>query len=250
MIRVFVFCIALVLGLGLAAITQGRVQHLRVIADDKIPEGVKMLDPDSGLLFGTAPNAIAKAEAKWRFVGLAFNGLRYQLRLTGSGVAVRMNVTLAWDGHSVHISEAQGDLDIAQSYKFAQQIDLSGTLYIDNLTGIVDHADRHIISLSGQAVLREARLDGTDISDLTIYMNTDAAGDWLAELDSPEGALQLSANARGRYDQSTFQIEGLILDNPEMQESWQRKLNQKLPKTAAGWQINQPFDLRNPVVGQ
>jgi hypothetical protein len=250
MIRVLVLFVGLVLGLGLAVMTQGKVGHLRFIAKGNLPAWVQMLSPDSSLLQGAAMQVVPNIDAEWQFKGVAIDGLLYGLRLTGDGVTVRGDVKVAWDRQTIQFWQARGEVDLVKAYTPAAVTTLTGKLYVEGLMGSVDYMNKHIRSLSGDVILRETQFDGNNLDDLNIHFSPGEADTWLAQLNMPQGALVLSADVRGQFNNSVAQIDGVVSEGSDMPDRWRRALDQSLPKTADGWQLDQSLDLSNPVIGR
>ncbi len=258
--RMLLLVLGLTLGLALAVLIQGRMADLRLIAGDRLPVWSQTLSDDTGLragrkdtVLGLLPGRVP-VDMAWQFQRLSLSGLHYTLRLTGQGGGDDIALTLRthipfWPANGtwkqIAFTDLQGDLALNPTYTAAQNLPLTGRLLVADGAGLYDLDQSRLITLTGLASLADGTFDGQPLGPTRLTLSAGDPDEWLATLTSTSDALMLNASLRGRFDQSTFSLQGDITSGDALPESWQRGLTQSLSKSGDAWVLPETLDLQN-----
>ncbi|GGA29401.1 hypothetical protein [Neptunicoccus cionae] len=247
----------LLVGLGLAVLSEGRMRHLRALAGEALPAWSRALSPDAGFGAGQLADVTGllafggPVDLRWQFDGIDLSGVTYKVELADAAGAVdlqvRLKVPFGAGWQALEFSKGEGVIDLGATYAAPRGLPLTGRLLVVDGAGVIDGTKKQLRSLALTGSLAEGRFDGFDLGQVRLALRNDAVGEWLGDVSAGGGVLSLSAQGRGRFDQTVFALEGEIGENPDMPEGWRRHLNQSLPKTDAGWSLPSEMDLDAPV---
>ena len=174
--------------------------------------------------------------------------MTYKIKLDGGGLDVTGTTEVPWSGSRLSTTLATGEVDLAKAHPSAGEVGISGLLLIDALNGSFDLNNFKILSLAGHGVIVHGSYDGTAIGDVTLELTQGEVGVWLAQFAIPTGAIQISASARGRFDEQTAHISGTVSDTENLPQGLRRGFAQTLGKSADGWQIDHIIDLKTLTI--
>lgn len=215
--------LGLLLGLAIAVILFGRIDHLRQVAPATLPDWTEAISDGSGIGSGRAvvegPIAL-----HWRWAGIAASGPSWQLETSRVGLtaAARARVPPPFD--EVLFDRATAKADLLELVAPSPLGALGGTIQLDEGDGALRVADRQLTRLDGKGRILGASLDGRPIGNGTFTVTADVGGSWRLDFEMEGAALRAEGQLSGRIGQARATLDLRLVPGPEMPEDWQASL--------------------------
>ncbi len=233
--------LGLLLGVVVAIIGFGRIDHLRQVAPSQLPAWTDAVSGASGLLAGRAQVAtpFAPLDLDWRLDGLSAAGPDWQASLTGTGVAMTGKVSAHAPFDTVVLSQGRGVVDLALVSADMPLSIPAGVLRFDRLDAQYRLSDQRLVQLVGEGRIQGLSFGGDALSDGTFRLRADVGGGWRLEFDIPDGPVAgLGGTASGRLDRVQATLAATLVPGPEMPPDWSDALLYWGDKTEDGnWRL-------------
>lgn len=240
MMRALVIVLGLALGLAVAAVIDGRMAHLRLVAGDRLPAWTAALPDDAGLWRGTLPDG--SAELRWRFSGLSLSGaergLSWRLEAVGPGLRLEADLALPATAlmpgqHEARITRLRGTVDLTE---LAQDFELAaaegsgrpeGRLTVAQGGARIALPALEVIELAAGGQLDGARLNGETLGSGPFLAELGADGVWQMQVRLSGGTAPLEALVSGRLGSRQVELEMTLRDGQEelLPVAWRRALD-------------------------
>jgi hypothetical protein len=239
--KALVMVMALLVGIALALLTQGRMAHLRLVAGDLLPGWSAAIAADASVLSGRAQ--LAPLDLSWRAVWPDGSGPVWRLQLTGPGTRLDATLHAGWTGREARIDAASGQIDLAAL-----------PLPVDGITGLVN-----VVTIEATIARRNSaapRIDataggtwlgagvrGTALGSGPVIAQFDPAASWRisAELYGPLGSASLRLS--GRLGLPHIGLAVRVTDGPDLPEDWRKALQFGGTLSDGVWSLQQKLPL-------
>ena len=140
MIRLILWLLVFVIGLGAAVVWKGQMHHLRLAVPERLPSWTEALPDDAGILRGTAAlpdrGLLRDATLTWTARAPSAAGWLWDIRLRGDGIDLAGRATLAYWPDRAQIEAETGSVDLG---KFLGDIaEIQGLVSLGALTGTAE----------------------------------------------------------------------------------------------------------------
>lgn len=195
MIRAVALAGGLLAGLLLAVVAQGRQGHLAVIFGDNLPGWTHAITSEASLLGGRAAPLARRLmlEADWRLTSIGAAGPVWRLRLSGSGVDVAGNLTLAADGDG-HLNDLTGRMDAAALAVWEGAPAFAADLQITRAFATLDHRRGALRNLHAEGLARGVVLGERALDEGRFTAGLEADGRWHLRLTLAAGQAEVEVD--------------------------------------------------------
>jgi hypothetical protein len=245
--RLLLILVGLLLGLALAALSEGRLTHLRSAAPGLVPGWLAGAEDTSSLWRGQRrrlqpPPWPVAGDVAWRFDQIEGLGGRWSVTLSGPGLSGqgRLGLPLALD--RADLREAGLEILLGDWPALIDGWPLGGLVRVEGLRADLSLPERRLIRLDAVIDWSGARLAGVDIGTAEAVLTSDA-GTWRAPFALTGDVIRASGTLSGRFGDPMAQLDLRIDPVGEVPEDWQRALDQSGQSVDEGWQITRDIDL-------
>ncbi len=246
MIRAAALILAVVAGMTLAVVLQGRMYHARATLPDLLPPWTGRIADDAGVITGVmhlpgragfAPVGIA-----WKALTPGAGGLRWALKVSGPGIDLQARATVNFALTRLVFDQPGGSADLTGLGPVAR--DLAGILEVTGLSMMLDDI-RGVPRASGTAGgrWRGAGFQGVDLGDGPVRAELDPLGSWRVRFDLEGGVAAVQATLSGRMPRPVLSLDAGISDQPTLPDQWRRGLALAGRKTDGVWRLRQTVRL-------
>lgn len=245
--RAFLILAGVLLGLGLALLSDGRLSHLRSLAPGLVPGWLAGADGQStlwrGQMRGLQP-AIwpVAADLTWRFERIASPGALWSFSLSGKGLSGQGMLGIPPARDRLEIRGARAEILLDDQPALIDGWPLGGLLLAEGLSADLNLPGRDWRRLSTALDWSGARLDGVAIGHAEAVVTSDAGG-WRAPFSLTGDVIRATGSLAGRFGDPTAQLDLRIDPVGEVPENWQTALDQAGRAADDGWQITREIDL-------
>lgn len=240
MMRALAIVLGLALGLAAAAVIDGRMAHLRLVAGDRLPEWTAALPDETSLWRGRLPGEAT--ELRWRFAGPSLSGPDYGLswRLEAVGPGLRLEGDLLLPAaallpgrHEARLTRMRGTVDLpglAEDFEMgsgAAPGRPEGRLTVTQGGARIALPTLAVIELAAGGQLDGARLNGETLGSGPFLAEMGADGVWQMRVRLSGGAAPLEALVTGRLGSHQIELEMTLRDGQEelLPVAWRRALD-------------------------
>ena len=206
MIRIAAAVIGLALGLAAAALSEGRMGHLRALAGAALPGWTEAVAADARLWRGRAGAGNPRRQGavlRWSLAGLSRDGLRWRVELTAPGARVEAMANLSPAAPEIlRLADLSGHAALAPLLAAARTtstqapLAAEGQVAVSAGAGAFDLRDGTLTTLEAQGTLEAVTLDGLDLGSGPVRLRLRAADDWDLTAALEGGASDAQAEAR------------------------------------------------------
>lgn len=233
MIRLAAALMGLALGLAAAALSEGRMGHLRAVAGAALPGWTESVAADAGLWRGRAgagnPGTHG-AVLRWSLAGLSRDGLRWRVELTSPGARIAATATLSPAApETLQLADLSGNAALAPLLADASNAATQAPLASDGQVAVSGGAGRFdlragtLATLEAQGRLEAVTLDGLDLGSGPARLRLRAAGDWAFTAALDDGAAEAQVEARA--DSGAVELTlTMAADAAELPEEWRARV--------------------------
>lgn len=241
MIRGLLLLVLFAAGLVAAALSQGRMHHLRLAVPDRLPGWTDAVAPDAGLRRGamTLP-----ARGRWPETTLAWtarlptaDGWNWDVVMTGEGIDLSGQVTLSYTGDRALLSGGTGSPDLGALVQ--APVPVQGIARVDVLGGTVTRlrADQ-LATGTLDARLPALRIDGADLGSGPLSGALAADGAWHLDLRLDGGATGVDAKLAGALGLPAAQLDAAIADGTALPPRLRALLGAVAAPEGPGWRLS------------
>lgn len=216
--RVLAIALGLLIGLGVAALADMRLAHLRLVAGGSLPAWTEAADPASGLRQGRIPGA---TELRWRFAGVGRDGLRWTVASVAPGLRLEATLWLppqallpAQGGEgAVRLSDVRGRIELGALARDVATLGdgaggrLEGSLQVTGGEAWLDLRAGAVLGGNASGLIEAARLEGESLGSGPFTVELAADGGWQMRAALNGGVTPLDAVARGRLARHEVELE-------------------------------------------
>ena len=233
MIRFVAAVIGLALGLAAAALSEGRMGHLRALAGAALPGWTESVAADARLWRGRAgagnPGTHG-AVMHWSLAGLSRDGLRWRVELTAPGARIAATATLSPAApETLRLADLSGHAALApllsDARATATQSPLAseGQVAVSGGAGGFDLRTGRLTTLEAQGTFEAVTLDGLDLGSGPARLRLRAADDWTLTAALEGGAA--AAQAEARTDGGTVALMLTMAEDADgVPEDWRARV--------------------------
>lgn len=199
MIRALILAIGLLLGLALVVLVEGRRAHLAAVMGDRLPGWAQMIAEDASALRGSAGPLAGRLalSADWRLAGIGSGGPVWRMQLSGPGMRLTGDLTLATDG-TAHLDNISGSVDAAALAAWEHRPEFDADLQITraNATFDADHGALSVLQAEGLA--QSVVLGQSALGDGRLTASRLADGRWEMHLTLADGQAEVAVDGDAR----------------------------------------------------
>jgi hypothetical protein len=245
--RLVLILLGLVLGLALAALSEGRLTHLRSAAPGLVPGWLAGAEDHSSLWRGQRrglqmrPWPVA-GDVTWRFDQIEGLGGRWSVTLSGPGLSGQGALTLPLALDQAELRGGRLDILLGDWPALIDGWPLGGRVLAEGLSADMTLPDRRLTRLGAVIDWSGARINGVEIGTAEAVLTSDA-GTWRAPFSLTGDVINARGTLSGRFGDPMAQLDLRIDPVGELPEGWQRALDQSGEAADSGWQITRDVDL-------
>ncbi|GEM_PF-3468422 len=246
--RIFLVIFGLAIGMAVAAVTEGRMSHIRALASDRLPGWTRGLSDASGLGRGTLPGVKLSGsdlafDLNWTFNSLQTRGIWYDVNLAGAGVDIDARVLMPFGMNQKAEFQAFGQLNLGQIFARGDTADVQGVIAVESLTGRYDLGENDLLELAATARWLDARFEGMELEEPQIGIVTTPDGAWMASLNIVAPTVNLVANVSGSFHGPSAVITAEITRKAGFPNAWLAYIPQAVQGADGVWQVGRDIDL-------
>ena len=247
MTRGLLILLGLLTGLGLAVLSEGRMNHLRLVAPQLAPAWTAPIDGGATLWQGQAQNVTlgvlpGSTDLRWRFDRVEGAGVVWSIRLNGAGVDGRGEMRLPWSRDRVVLRDVSGDLGLADLPAIIGGTVQTGLLRVEGMRAEIGLPERQLRSLAAQVDMTGGRFGPVEIGSGEAILTSDQAGGWRMPL-SVEGAMLRAEGAlAGALGRPEARLDLRITEGETMSDEARRVLDRVAERGDGGWRLTRDID--------
>lgn len=247
--RALAILVGLVLGLGIAILSAGRLSHLRTVAPSFLPVWTAILQDDSSIWHGRTTElrpAMMPVDVvvSWRFERLDISGVHWTLAVSGPGLAGEAAMTVSPnDGHAV-LSAGRAEILFDDWPALIEGWPQGGLLTISGLRADLRSRSWTPVQISASVDWSRARLADVALGRGEAALTSDSGGAWRVPFSLTGAVLGVSGKVTGQTGTSLAQIELTVTPAQDMPDDLRRTLEQvAIVQPDGSWRISRSVDL-------
>ena len=231
----------LCLGLVLALLWFGRIDHLRQIIPDHLPPEAALLENGSGLLAGRArlaPSAVLPegGTVSWDFHTIAARGPVWTLKLAAPNSTGTARLSLPAPFGTAYLAQGRAALDLSA---LPTGMALVGELRMDQLTAAYRFEDRRLTTLTGQGQVLDLQIGPDRVGSGPLTLRADVGGAWRMGFDLTGPVAEINGRMSGRLGGVAATLEAQLSPIAGLPPRWRDALSLLGEQSETGtWQIN------------
>lgn len=249
MSRAIVIVIGVALGLALAALSSGRLGHLRSVAPSLVPGWMAGLDGQSSLWRGRAADlrlAVlpVPGDLSWRFARPGAPGAHWDVMLSGPGLSAEAQLGLPLARDRAEIRAGRAEILLGDWPALIADWPLDGLVTVTGLSADLDVPSGQPRHISAALEWSNARLGEVGLGPGEAVLTSDPGGGWRAPFSTTGEGIAVTGTLSGRLGATLARLDLRIEPSEDMPEGLARTLDaswQVLPD--GGWQITREVDL-------
>jgi len=241
MIRLLFLVLVFAVGLAAAVVYKGQIYHLRRAVPDLLPGWTDRIAEDASLRSGSirlpATAQLPETTLFWDAVAPGADGWKWQLRLTGDGIALTARATLGfWPDRAV-LDDGAGTLDL--SALAGLPVQTRGVATLEALSAEVTRILAAPV-FSGDLTARLAglRVEGDDFGQGPLRAVLDADGGWRADLELAGGVSPITGRISGKWPGRLVQLDMSFADGAALPDTLRGILSAVAVPAGQGWRLS------------
>lgn len=247
--RVLLILFGFVLGLAVAILTFGRIDHLRRAIPDRLPVWTDAVANGSGVGSGRAapvplPLLTGGATLTWAWAGLDGVSPKWDVAVDGIGMTSAGVLHLSPQNRMVWFRDGQGRLSIADLTGHLPIPALGGEVRIDAAEADYRASDQRLTRLEATGQILGASFEGQLVGNGPFSLTADVGGGWRLEFQIASDALHVEGRLSGRIGGRKLSLDALITPGEQMPDAWEKQLNfLTKPDQQGRWQLKAAFPI-------
>ncbi|MBY5974332.1 hypothetical protein KUV28_18395 [Ferrimonas balearica] len=221
--------LGLLFGLCLAVLAFGKVSHLRLLAQDRLPAWSANLDGSSGLLEGRAAVPLrhlpqGSYAASWSFSGLRNGSPVWAVALRGEGVRLNGKMALTAPFEGARLQEGTGTITLA-ALSPSLPIDLpDGILLIDQFDAGYRAADQRVTDVRSTGRIEDASMADAPLGNGTFQLRSDVGGGWWLSFQIAGPLARIDGEMSGLIGRNRVTLDAILSPVGTLPVAWTRAL--------------------------
>ena len=247
--RGLVLLFGVLLGLAAAVLVFGRIDHLRMVAADRLPAWTDTLASGSGLGSGRIgvselPPLTKSAMLTWAWSGFAGGTPKWDVVLDDVGAKATAVLELSLGQRLVLLREGQGRLSLSDLTGNLPIPAVDGDVRIDMAQADFRPSDRRLTRLEAAGQVLGVTLDGQPVGNGPFSLTADVGGGWRLEFQLVSDAVQVQGRLAGRIGGRKLSLDALITPGADMPKAWSAQLNfLTKPDDQGRWPLRAAFPI-------
>lgn len=240
MIRFLFLVLVFVVGLVAAAVYQGRLHHLELAFPGQLPAWTDRIAPDAGLRRGSMRvergGVLPDLTLGWTARMPDLGGWHWRLRLTGDGVDLSADLTLAhWPDRGV-VSNGTGTIDLARLAPVLSQV--QGVLNLKSVEGSgTDLLQTPVFRGDLSGTLGGVRAQGADFGQGPVSGVLDTDGSWRIDLTLDGGVSPVTGEISGQGAQGLARVDFTVANGQDLPDVLRGVLSSIGQVAGGGWRV-------------